>query len=201
MAIQADGALINRLITATSKAIASDEDRLTRLDQRIGDADHGTNMKRGFDALMRERHGWTRAAWPDALHQTGKTLVLAIGGASGALYGSLLLGMASAARENAPFPEQFAEGIAWVKHRGRSDAGAKTLLDVLIPVLAAVRAEYSLAELRDAADRACAATGPMMATSGRAAYLHERSCGHIDPGAASSCLLVHAICDVLEQDL
>jgi dihydroxyacetone kinase-like protein len=39
----------------------------------------------------------------------------------------------------------------------------------------------------------------MLATKGRAAFLGERSIGHLDPGARSSALLVHAICDVLEE--
>ena len=34
--------------------------------------------------------------------------------------------------------------------------------------------------------------------SGRASFLGERSVGHVDPGAASACLLVHAACDALE---
>ena len=38
----------------------------------------------------------------------------------------------------------------------------------------------------------------MLATRGRASFLGERSIGHYDPGATSSCLLIHAVCDVLE---
>ncbi len=37
----------------------------------------------------------------------------------------------------------------------------------------------------------------MVATKGRASYLGERSAGHIDPGAASTALLLAALDDVV----
>jgi dihydroxyacetone kinase-like protein len=37
----------------------------------------------------------------------------------------------------------------------------------------------------------------MLALKGRASYLGERSVGHIDPGAASSALLLRALADAL----
>ena len=89
-------------------------------------------------------------------------------------------------------------GIAAVKARGKSDAGAKTMLDVLVPVQAALAAGAGPAQIRETADAALAATRDMRATKGRAAFLGERSVGHLDPGARSSALLIHAVCDVLE---
>jgi dihydroxyacetone kinase-like protein len=41
----------------------------------------------------------------------------------------------------------------------------------------------------------------MRATKGRASFLGERSIGHLDPGARSSQLLLHAVCDVLAPQL
>ena len=73
--------------------------------------------------------------------------------------------------------------------------GAKTMLDVLIPVQEALAAGGGIAEMRGVADAALAATRPMRATKGRAAFLGERSIGHLDPGARSSALLIHAVCD------
>jgi dihydroxyacetone kinase-like protein len=129
-----------------------------------------------------------------ALQKAGMILVMKVGGASGPLYGSLLIGMGKAAPEPAAM---LTAGVEAVKARGRSDAGMKTMLDVLVPVEAALAAG-ELAGLRTSADRGLEATREMRATKGRAAFLGERSVGHLDPGARSAALLVHAVCDVLE---
>ena len=86
-----------------------------------------------------------------------------------------------------------------MKRRGKSDVGAKTMLDVLVPTLDALRNGAVPAELREVATASREATKPMLATRGRASFLGERSIGHYDPGATSSCLLIHAVCDVLED--
>ena len=86
--------------------------------------------------------------------------------------------------------------------RGRSQAGEKTMLDVLLPVLETLRAEAARPDLielvRATATEAVARTVPMQPTKGRASFLGARSVGHVDPGARSSCVLVHAVCNSLE---
>ena len=105
------------------------------------------------------------------------------------------MGMAKADGEPV---DRFRAGIEAVKSRGKSDVGAKTMLDVLVPVLEAVEAGADIAAVRSAASDAVARTKDMQATKGRASFLGERSIGHIDPGARSSQLLIEAVCDVLE---
>ena len=193
------------LVERTAAAIAEHADELTGLDRAIGDGDHGVNMKRGFDAIAAAKEALAAAPLADALHQAGMTLVMKVGGASGPLYGSLLMGMAAGAKAGKPLAGQLDDGVAMVKKRGRSDVGAKTMLDVLVPVLDALRAHDGsppaerIGAARRAADEAYEATKGMVATRGRASFLGERSKGHHDPGAASSRLLVHAVCDVLER--
>ncbi|MEZ5668771.1 MAG: dihydroxyacetone kinase subunit DhaL [Alphaproteobacteria bacterium] len=199
-----------KLIAACAAAIAANADRLTALDQAIGDGDHGANMKRGFAALA-EAAGDIAALPPsEALKKSGMTLVMKVGGASGPLYGSLLMAMGKAEGvddgiDAGRIAAMLGEGIAAVKARGKSDVGAKTMLDVLVPVhQALVEAVAAGAEpaaiaarLKAAADAAEAATMPMQATRGRASFLGERSIGHLDPGGESSRLLIHTVCDVL----
>jgi dihydroxyacetone kinase-like protein len=83
--------------------------------------------------------------------------------------------------------------------------GEKTMLDVLVPVLETLRQDAGRPDLmrrvRATASAAAERTAPMRATKGRAAFLGARSIGHIDPGARSSCLLLHAICNTLEARL
>jgi dihydroxyacetone kinase-like protein len=98
-----------------------------------------------------------------------------------------------------------AEGVEAVKRRGKSDAGEKTMLDVLVPALGALRAAAAeglsaaelIARVQAATDDGLARTRDMKATKGRASYLGERSIGYLDPGARSSALLIAAVCGVL----
>jgi phosphoenolpyruvate---glycerone phosphotransferase subunit DhaL len=192
--------LVLVLVDAAAAAVAANADELTRLDQAIGDGDHGTNLQRGFQAIAAQREALAGLELGDALQKAGMILVTTVGGASGPLYGSLLMGIGKALKAGRGPTEAFAEGVESVKRRGKSDVGAKTMLDVLVPALDALRehGEAALDEIRRAATEGREATKPMRATRGRASFLGERSVGHLDPGATSVCLLIHAACDVLE---
>ena len=176
---------------------------LTVLDQAIGDGDHGHNMKRGFDAIAAARDEIAGQPFGEALKKAGMTLVMKVGGASGPLYGSLFMGMGKAVsdlpQDSKELAAMLASGVEAVKARGKSDAGAKTMLEVLVSAHAALANGGGITEIRAAADAGLAATKDMLATKGRAAFLGERSIGHLDPGARSSALLIHAICDILEE--
>jgi phosphoenolpyruvate---glycerone phosphotransferase subunit DhaL len=187
------------LIDATVAAMAAHAEGLTRLDRAIGDGDHGSNMARGFAAIAAQREALAALESGDALQKAGMILVTNVGGASGPLYGSLLMGIGKGLKAGKDPVEAFAEGVESVKKRGKSDVGAKTMLDVLVPVLDRLRGGATTAELREVAVASRDATAPIQATRGRASFLGERSIGHVDPGAASSCLLIHAACDALER--
>jgi len=194
------------LIDAAAKVISDNASKLTALDQAIGDGDHGINMKRGFDAILAEKDQIADLDDDAALQKAGMTLVMKVGGASGPLYGSLLMGMAKAAKSGKGLVDQLDEGIASVKKRGKSDVGAKTMLDVLVPVHTKLVENVGLAPkaliatVRQTADEAKEQTRDMQASRGRASFLGERSVGHIDPGAASSQLLIETICDLVEAE-
>lgn len=196
-----EGELIRAMAERAQAAIAAHADELTALDQAIGDGDHGLNMVRGFDAVAETANELAGLAFGAALQKAGMTLVMKVGGASGPLYGSALIAMGKAAprppADAAAAAEMLDAGIAAIRMRGKSDAGAKTMLDVLVPAQSALAAE-GIGGARAAADAGLEATRPMRATKGRAAFLGERSVGHLDPGARSSALLIHAVCDVVE---
>lgn len=177
---------------------------LTSLDQAVGDGDHGLNMVRGFRALREVAAAGEFADYGQACKALGMALVMNVGGASGPLYGSLLMDMGKASAE---FPDSvealhqsFSAGVEAVKKRGKSSAGEKTMLDVLVPVCDLLASgEASVADIRKAAQAGLDSTRLMRATKGRSAFLGARSVGHIDPGAQSSYLLINAICDAMEN--
>lgn len=205
--------LLAELIDRTTATIREHAEELTRLDQAIGDGDHGLNMGRGFAALAEQREALATLPFGAALQKAGMILVMKVGGASGPLYGSLMMAMGKAGEAPPAGPDALAgmleQGIEAVKQRGKSDVGAKTMLDVLVPSLEALRvgaaqglprAELAAA-VRAAAREALQATAPLRATKGRASFLGERSIGHIDPGARSSALLIEVVCDIYEEVL
>jgi phosphoenolpyruvate---glycerone phosphotransferase subunit DhaL len=186
---------------------------LTQLDAAIGDADHGTNMARGFRAVRERVLDGPGAADADVaglLKQAGMALISTVGGAGGPLYGTLFIRMAGAATGKdgltlAEVRDALAAGVAGVVARGRAERGDKTMVDALGPAIEALDAAVdagrapgeALREAAEAAERGAAATTPMQARKGRASYLGPRSAGHQDPGATSSALLVRTLAESL----
>ena len=194
-------------VRRSAALIAEHAEELTELDAAIGDADHGANMKRGLAAAAEavQTGGFTSAG--ALLKKVGTTLVSTVGGASGPLYGTFFLRAGGAvagleALDAQALADALEAGVGGIAARGRATTGEKTMLDAWIPALEALRAQPDdLAAGVAAAVRAAAegreATKPMVATKGRASYLGERSVGHIDPGAASTVLLLTALDDVV----
>ncbi|MEQ1769182.1 MAG: dihydroxyacetone kinase subunit DhaL [Devosia sp.] len=183
---------IAALIDAVTDDIIAHAEELTALDSAIGDADHGFNMKRGAEAVRAERDALSQKPLPDALKAIGTRLVMTVGGASGPLYGTLAMSLAKEL-PNAAFADALGKAADAVAARGKSEIGQKTMLDVLYPLAAALKAGTPAAELPGVADRAAEATVPLKAIRGRASFLGDRSIGHMDPGARSTALITAAI--------
>jgi dihydroxyacetone kinase-like protein len=189
---------IRQLVLACAATISAHSDELTSLDQAIGDGDHGYNMKRGFDALSAEADALAAKPLPDALKAAGTKLVMTVGGASGPLFGTFLMALGKELPlepGRAEFAAAFSKAVDAVAARGKSEAGQKTMLDVLYPVRNALAEGKSNADIADAADSAAEATVPMKALRGRASFLGDRSIGHVDPGSRSSALLVRTVAE------
>lgn len=203
-------ALLAQLITVSQETITANADAVTALDQAIGDGDHVINLQRGLDALMLQREELSQLQdWTTAWQKIGMTIMSTVGGASGSLLGTLFVSMSKASRgqtlNQQSFAAIFSAGVEAVKQRGKSDAGEKTMLDVLIPVAAylqqAVTDGVSLPEVlqhvSEVAITGMESTRDMIATRGRASFLEERTRGHIDAGARTNQLIICAIASVL----
>jgi dihydroxyacetone kinase-like protein len=193
-----------RLIEEAANVVIGHADELTTLDQAIGDGDHGLNMKRGAMAVLERLDELAVKPLPEALIAAGQTLVMKVGGASGPLYGTLLMTLgkglpASPSRDE--LAQALGAAVAAVKKIGRSDLGQKTMLDVLGPVHEELASEGPtlLDRLRERGAAAADATIAMKAIKGRASFLGERSIGHMDPGARSASLMIAAVCTVMEE--
>ncbi|MGW1953179.1 dihydroxyacetone kinase subunit DhaL [Streptomyces sp. NPDC001920] len=189
-----DADFFRRWMTATATAVDREAERLTALDSPIGDADHGSNLQRGFRAVTAALEKEAPQTPGAILTLAGRQLISTVGGASGPLYGTLLrrtgkaLGDAGEVSE-----EQFARalraGVDAVMTLGGAAPGDKTMIDALVPAVDSLEEEGFVAA-RAAAEEGALATTPLQARKGRASYLGERSIGHQDPGATSSALLI-----------
>ncbi len=192
-------------LDALQKVYAENRQRLTDLDAAIGDADHGANMDRGFTAVKTQLAANVAADIRSVLQAAAMLLIRTVGGAAGPLYGTFFLRAGEActgksALEATDLVALFQAGVEGVQARGKAAPGDKTMLDALLPALAAMQRGLenggTLAGVLDAGAAAAEAgmlgTVPMQARKGRASYLGPRSIGHQDPGATSSCLLLQA---------
>ncbi|MBM4424884.1 MAG: dihydroxyacetone kinase subunit L [Chloroflexi bacterium] len=195
-------------IKAYADAIAANKDYLTQLDSDIGDADHGVNMHRGFQAALTKLPGVADKDIGTILKTVGMTLVSTVGGAGGPLYGTLFMQMGAATPSKqeltlADWATALEAGINGVIMRGKAQLGDKTMVDALTPALAAIKEATAnsaslsgaLQQSAQAAEQGMKDTIPLVARKGRASYLGERSAGHQDPGATSSHLLLKTAAD------
>ncbi len=200
------------LIMAVAETIEQNAEEVTVLDQAIGDGDHVTNLQRGLNALIPLNAELAQLEWAQALQEIGMTLLSTMGGASGSLFGTLFISMSKAVNDRVEInsndvSEILIQGVEAVKKRGKSDAGEKTMLDVLIPVSESMKQGVEAAiTLPDLLENICQtavegmeSTRNMLATKGRASYLEEKSIGHIDAGARTSQLMICAIVGVFKD--
>jgi dihydroxyacetone kinase-like protein len=199
-------------VRATAAVIEENATALTKLDAAIGDGDHGTNMTRGFRAVVQRLDGLEAEDFGSVFKAVGMALIGKVGGASGPLYGSFYLAVGKGLGEaeevdDGALAAALRAGYDGVVARGKAQLEDKTMLDAWHPALEALDAALAggsgLGQALDQAERAAEAgmkaTIPLVARKGRASYLGERSRDHQDPGATSTHLLVKALADVVNE--
>ena len=190
----------------TASVIIENEPMLTELDTRIGDGDHGIGMKAGFQALEAELSAGPKADFYSLFRESGITLLRAMGGASGVILCTLLLGGVDALRgidemDARMLTEFFEKGVEAVRRRGRARPGQKTMVDALVPAAESMRVcveqggDVSLTLLAGEAGAAYGAesTRDMMSRVGRSRNFAEETLGIPDPGAVSISLFFRGL--------
>lgn len=199
--------LVQKAIDVAYETVLSNHEQMTELDRVIGDGDHGVNMLRGFTALAEAKGTLSTGTFAESCKNAGIVLLKNVGGASGPLLASFFMS-AGKAFEEVPQNHRewgvfFREGLEAVKSRGKADVGAKTMIDVLEPVTRALETG-GISETRQLdliALESCEATRELLATKGRAAFLGERSVGHVDPGAFSTALIICSMVNNLMEEV
>jgi dihydroxyacetone kinase-like protein len=206
-----DATIAGAWMSAMGCLVERNKDHLTALDAAIGDADHGTNLARGFAAVRTALDAKEPKTPGEVLVIAGGTLISKVGGASGPLYGSALRSAGKCLGDELDasptrVAQALRDALAAVKRLGAAEPGDKTMVDALTPAVdafdAALAGDGDLGSAArsaaQAAERGAEATIELQALKGRASYLGPRSVGHQDPGATSTVLLFQALAEACE---
>jgi dihydroxyacetone kinase-like protein len=201
-----------RMIAGAAASIRAQHAMLSELDCATGDGDHGTTMLRAVDRLEKAFAPGGPEDLKTCLQEAGWSVMGVDGGASSSLIGIFFGGMADAPRLGGPtaaadLAAMFEAGLAALRKQTKAQPGDKTMMDAIVPAIAALRAaadggKSAIAALRDASAAAKAgaeATRNLTARHGRAKFLGEKTRGHLDPGAASMGLMFEGFCSGLEK--
>ena len=203
-----DSEKIFNVLNQIKKSIDQHKDEIEKLDQEIGDGDHIFNIQRGIKESLDLKDELSGQPPNEILKKIGMKIMTTVGGSSGALFATLLMGMSkkynNELSDQKNFVAMFAEGVEAMKKRGKADLGEKTMLDVLIPTSNELQklsdeddVKIIAEKIKKAAEKGMLSTKDIIATKGRASFLGERARGHIDPGARSSQLAIEAICNTI----
>lgn len=209
--------MLNKLyFIETFKKLAAmaeeNRDHLSKLDSDIGDGDHGINLTIGFREVEKQLPQLSESVTDIAelMKKVGMILLSKVGGASGPLYGSFFMKMAThiVGKQEVTFKEfcqMYQDGVEAVQMRGKAELNDKTMLDALIPGLAVLKdyqegddpintLENCVNEMKLGSDK----TIPLMAKKGRALRLGERAVGHRDPGSESAWMIMNVFLQQLK---
>jgi dihydroxyacetone kinase-like protein len=200
------------MIEGAIQEIRKEHAFLSRLDSASGDGDHGTTMLRAVNQIEKALAERPSQDLQGLLGNIGWTLLGIDGGATGPLLGSWFTGMSESVAgkqslDARAFSAMFEAGLKALSEQTKAQVGDRTLMDALIPAVAALQAgaeankeiQQMLQEGAAAALQGALSTRNLRARFGRAKYLGDRVIGHQDPGATSVSLLFQGFCEGLSK--
>lgn len=203
--------MLLEIIEKIADEIINNKEYLTELDRVIGDGDHGVNLARGFEEIKVQLPTYSSLSYSDIFQKMGMALLTKVGGASGAIYGTAFMSAAMYCKGKTELEKEdlvaiLKTMIEGIQKRGKATLGEKTLLDTILPVYDFLQKKLeggedifsTPEEIQKIAEKGMESTKNIIATKGRASYVGERSLGHIDPGAASSYLMIKVICETIK---
>ena len=210
------GADLKEILTRVHFTIEEHKDYLSKLDTEIGDGDHGFSIANGLKHVYEKLDEFGAGGIGDLLKKSGFEIIKVVGGASGAVFGTLFTGQASYYSKNLTgkdalsledMTNMLSEALAQIKQRGGAQAGDKTMIDALEPAIEELRkAVQSKLSFREAFEKAAVkaregaeSTRNMVAKRGRSKNVGQRSLGFIDPGAMSTALIFGAIAEYFKE--
>jgi dihydroxyacetone kinase-like protein len=202
---------VTAMLRAAAGKIRARHQLLTDLDSVTGDGDHGTAMLRAMDALEQTMDAMPEAEIKEVLAKSGWAVMAAAGGSTGPLLGTFLIGMGAGLGEagqldGAALSAVIRRGVTEMQKHTQAQIGDKTMMDALLPAVAALAQHGDstppgrlLQLAAQAAALGAEQTKDMLAKFGRARNLGDRVLGHADPGATSMALILAGFAEALNE--
>lgn len=196
------------ILLHVAEVMISNEGYLTDLDRACGDGDFGIGMLRGFTNVKQQIQSYQDDDLGELLIKVGFAIMAVVGGASGAVFGSLFNSAGTKLKGKkevglADLAEAFKTSLDMIIKLGGAKPGDKTMVDALAPAVEALLdaaksgepLKKAFQKAAEAAEKGAEATKNMIARKGKASYLGEQSLGHPDPGAVGVSLIFKAIAE------
>lgn len=189
-------AIFSRMLLKSSELLINESDRLSEIDSRFGDGDHGVTIKKIALVIETAVRGWENQSFKNFIDDLGTTIMGIGGGSAGPLWGTMIGGLALPLKEEATeidtntFKSMLSSALEEMESISTARVGDKTMMDVLIPaVQAAKNAGDNMTDILEktatAAVQGAKDTEGYIAKFGRAKNYKEQTIGTPDAGAIS----------------
>jgi len=172
--------------------IKSESVELDKLDQLVGDGDHGSTIFKGMTIAKKSYLENLTSPLDETMATISKQMRIEMGGASGILMSIFFdeSGKIDELNLTLSIIDIFEKSIEKIMKRGKVKAGDKSILDIYIPILNFLQKnsdfQFKKNKINDILSRSLDKTKGMEAQVGRAKFLEKKGLGFIDPGAKST---------------
>lgn len=192
------------MLTGAAERLEENADRLSEIDSRFGDGDHGITMRKIARLIREQVPQWEERSISTFLDDLGTAVMEVKGGSAGPLYGALIggLGVKLAADENTldadAVRRMFAGTLEEMEDLTSAKVGDKTMMDALIPAVEAAQQAAGdigavLTAAAEAAEAGAKASEGFVSKFGRARSYKEQTIGTPDAGAVSTALFIRGM--------
>jgi len=178
--------------------ILSDYVDLDKLDQQVGDGDHGSTILKGMKVAKELFLSNLDYPIEESMAIISKQMRIEMGGASGILMSIFFAesGKIDETSLDLSIIKIFEKTIDKIMKRGKVEAGDKSILDIYIPVLNFLKQNTNFQskkeEINKILSQSLEKTKDMEAKVGRAKFLENKGVGFVDPGAKSTEIILRA---------
>lgn len=195
---------IAAMLTSSANLLAAHTDRLSEIDSRFGDGDHGVTIGKIAKLLLERVLQWDDESIKDFLDDLGMSIMEVKGGSAGPLYGTMISGLAAELEDDETeldangIKRMFSGCLSEMEDITDAKVGDKTMMDALIPAAEAAKAAQGtpsdiLNAAADAAEAGAKASEGFASKYGRARSYKEQTIGTPDAGAVSTALFFRGL--------
>lgn len=199
---------IEKMFHKVAEIWQENKDYLSEIDSRFGDGDHGVTIGKIASLIEKKLAAWEDDDIEEFLEDLGDSTMEIGGGSAGPLYGTLIGGLSGplnggGAIGEGLLKEMFTECQSAMEDITNAKVGDKTMMDALIPAVAAAEAAEGdclaiLEAAKEAAARGVKESEQYVSKFGRARSYKEQTIGTPDAGAVSTSLFFAGLCDGLK---